>query len=237
MLQISPMILLKKSTPLNKLATYSPANQVSQPTQHILDSAYTSPQLEINPHTANEEQTVFTNKPLESNPEKENSMETPLRRASESTSEVEHCKTLSSKMKSIREITNCSPDTTTSATPQYLSSSDVNIAAISKTDNDAACNSTSCTINLEKRLRTTLDDCDNDIPSPVYSPYEGKRKPLKDNERSKSKISVTYPSLSLTESQSDVDAITPIDLRFKASNNDCNDSIDSTISTNMTIKA
>lgn len=159
---------------------------------------------------------------------------TPLRRTSESTSEVDHCKALSSKMKSIRQITSCSPDTTTSATPQYLSSSDVNFAAISKTDNDAACNSTSCTINLEKRLRTTFDDCDNDIPSPIYSPYEGKRKLIKNNEQSKS-ISVTHPSLIITESQNDVDAITPIDLRLKASINDY--SIDSTISTNMTISS
>lgn len=209
--------------------------------QYILDSISASPQLETTLQPTNIVRKVFISQPPEMT-EVKSSPSTPLPQA-ESTTEVNHCETLSRiKMKTVREVTSCSPDTTTS-TPQYFITSDMNNSpfceAIAETENDDHLTHISISnISLEKRLRMTFDDCDNEIPSPVYSPYEGRRKNVRNDKTSKSKIAVNHPSQFEDDIKNVCDAVSPIDLRLKLTNSEYEvDGSEISKSTNTTISS
>lgn len=103
---------------------------------------------------------------------------------------------INSKRKVIRKVTNCSPDTTTSPIPQYSLMSAVNSAEITgEMTNDAhLSNPINYNFNAEKRLGMVYDDFDNDIPSPVYSPYAGRRKIVKQPKSSTLKTTNVHSS-------------------------------------------
>lgn len=172
---------------------------------------------------------MFINQPSETISDVEATPTTSLPSPSpqlESTNEVDNCETfrsIISTMKEVREVTSCSPDTTTSATPQFLLTPDRNdsfaIETIEETESNERFN---CNKNLEKRLRMTYDDCD--IPSPAYSPYGGKRK---NNKIARSNIALELENVG--------EAITPIDLRLNVTKEggEMNDSTNATISSSQ----
>lgn len=82
-----------------------------------------------------------------------------------------------------------SPDMTTSSTPQCLTLSDGNTEP--KRNDDAVLSSITCNVNLEKRLQIA-DDFENDIPSPEYSPLEGRRKHISDENKPKTAANCRY---------------------------------------------
>lgn len=117
-------------------------------------------------------------------------------------------------MQIVRAVTSCNLDTTTSSTPQYLA----DVKPVPKIQCDAADDASDDDGN-----RMTLDDCDDDIPSPEYSLLEGNRE--------------LCPSVVINELQNDDDAIIPIDLTWNERTH-YDDNIDgSQISANVTISS
>lgn len=235
----SPIITSVTSISSDQLVANDEANQPSQSIHHVLDSTSTPPQLEISLQPPHVVRTMFINQLSETITELESSP--PLLPQSESTNDTIHSEPLSTikcKMKIVREVTSCSPDTTTSSTPQFLLTPDINGSASTDPIEEIECDEKEphslihCDKNLEKRLRMTFDDCDNDIPSPVYSPYEGRRKNYK------SEISLNHTS----QTDEFKNAVNPIDLRLKVINNDgvvvgdeINNSTNTTISSTQPI--
>lgn len=177
------------------------------------DSALPSSELVVTSPT-NVLQDVCFNKSPESNQEK--SMISPPSQAS-SPSEVDGRRALTNnncKMKTF-EVTSAGTTTT---------------EEIARGRDDTGLSSITCNINLEKPLQTAGDDCDNDIPSPVYSPHTSDEK-----NRSKPKIGLNCPSLIMHKSTNDADAITPIDMKVTNGDSTGDDGSDISNRTNLTI--
>lgn len=140
-----------------------------------------------------------------------------------SDSRLENSKTTQTQPESTSAVSTCSPDTTTSSSPQNILLSDVNTEV--QTENNAALNAENCDPNPDKCLRMAYDDCDTDVPSPMYSPYNGIHKNVNDK-RSKSNIAANHSSLVLNESKTNDNTITPIVLRTNTDGSEIRNSTD-----------
>lgn len=167
---------------------------ISKLTVNLCNQHSITPQLEM--------QTSKTiSEPLLSDSRVENPMTSQTQ--PEITSDANHCKSVSV----MKEVSTCSPDTTMSSTPPNILLTDVDTEV--QTENDVVLNAGNSDLNSNKCIQMACDDCDNDIPSPMYSPYNGNHKNVTDK-RSKYNIAANHFSLVLTESQTDDNTITPI---------------------------